>query len=273
MLKNINNPLSYSQLSSYKSCPEKFKIIYLDGVRKQHESIESFVGKRVHATLEWLYDDENLKKTYITFDSLCEAYDDFWRKEWHKDIFIFNLMKNKKPKKTDFYYSMGKRCLSNYYEKYGPDFNQPVIGTEIELSFSVGNHAFRGVIDRLDQLEPGKWMVHDYKTSKKQKTKRQGINDIQLGLYHIAIEQNYDNVEEISLRWHFLRHGSEVTIVYDKEKLDKIKIKVIKIINDISSSLDDDNNFLPKETILCNWCYLWKECSIKLGDNIARRAD
>ena len=33
------------------------------------------------------------------------------------------------------------------------------------------------------------------------------------------------------------------------------------------------DNFLPKETILCNWCYLWKECSIKLGDNIARRAD
>ena len=32
---------------------------------------------------------------------------------------IFNLVKNKKPKKTDFYYSMGKRCLSNYYEKYG----------------------------------------------------------------------------------------------------------------------------------------------------------
>ena len=271
MLRNANTPFSYSQLSSYKTCPEKFKITYLDGVRKKHESIESFVGKRVHSSLEWLYNKKNMNKAYITFDSLCEAYDEYWRNEWHDNIFIFNPIKNKKPYKTDFYYSMGKRCLSNYYEKYGPDFNQPVIGTEIELLFSVENHSFRGIIDRLDQIAPGKFMVHDYKTSKKQKSRRQGINDIQLGLYHIAIEQNYVDVNEISLRWHFLRYGTEVTIVYDKEALEKVKNKVIQIINKMSSSLDD-NIFFPNETILCNWCYLWNECSVKLGDNTARRA-
>ena len=79
------------------------------------------------------------------------------------------------------------------------------------------------------------------------------------------------DVNEISLRWHFLRYGTEVTIVYDKEALEKVKNKVIQIINKISSSLDD-NIFFPNETILCNWCYLWNECSVKFGDNTARRA-
>ena len=140
------------------------------------------------------------------------------------------------------------------------------------MLFCIEGYSFRGVIDRLDQISPGHWEVHDYKTSKKQKSQRQAVNDIQLALYHFAIEQNYEEVKEISLRWHFLRHGSEVAIVYDKEKLDKIKNKIIKVIDKIAFSLNN-NNFIPKETILCNWCYFWDECSIKLGRNNVRRAD
>ena len=29
-------------------------------------------------------------------------------------------------KKTDYYYSLGKKCLSNYYTQYGPQFDQKV---------------------------------------------------------------------------------------------------------------------------------------------------
>ena len=31
-------------------------------------------------------------------------------------------------------------------------------------------------------------------------------------------------------------------------------------------------NFYPKETILCNWCYLWDECSAKIPPNPAKKA-
>ena len=43
----IDTPFSYSQLSTFKACSQKFKLTYLDGIRKPHESIEAFVGKRV----------------------------------------------------------------------------------------------------------------------------------------------------------------------------------------------------------------------------------
>ena len=33
------------------------------------------------------------------------------------------------------------------------------------------------------------------------------------------------------------------------------------------SKIDSDENFLPKESILCNWCYFWEECSAKTGTN------
>ena len=84
---------------------------------------------------------------------------------------------------TDFYYAVGKRCLSNYYGRYGPTFDQMVEDTDVGLTFSIGEHTFRGIIDRLDHPKPGKWIVHDYKTSKRSKTERQAMNDIQLALY------------------------------------------------------------------------------------------
>ncbi len=241
--------------------------MYVDGVRKPHESIEAFMGKRVHEVLEWVYEKENRSKSFLTFDSLCNTYDELWVQNWHKNIYIADY---KNP--SDFYYSIGKRCLSNYYNIYGPAFNEPVAETEVELQFAIENHPFRGIIDRLDNPEKGKWIVHDYKTSKREKTQRQAFNDLQLGLYYLAVEQNYEEIKEITLCWHFLRTGNEVCITHTKEKIEQIYNKLLKLVNKINIAKIDENNFIPKESILCNWCYLWEECSAKLGSNLVVRA-
>jgi len=240
----------------------------MDGLRKENESIEAFMGKRVHEVLEWLYNKDNREKPYITFDRLCQTYDNQWVKHWHKNIHIADIRNN-----TDFYYTIGKRCLSNYYALYGPAFDQMVEDTEVTLEFKIDDHIFRGVIDRLDHTGPGKWIVHDYKTSKRQKSHQQAMNDIQLALYQIAVEQNFGQVNDLSLTWHFLRMGSEVTVLHTREQLEKLRKKLVKMVEKIINFKDDENNFVPKETILCNWCYLWEECTAKVGPNPVRRAD
>jgi CRISPR/Cas system CMR-associated protein Cmr1 (group 7 of RAMP superfamily) len=67
--------------------------------------------------------------------------------------------------------------------------------------------------------------------------------------------------------------GTEVTISHTQEHLGKLKKKINSRVNKIINSLDDENNFIPKETILCNWCYLWEECTAKVGPNPVRRAE
>ena len=267
-MKKKGRPMySYSQLNTFKTCPQQYKIIYIDGVRKPHESIEAFMGKRVHEVLEWVYEKENRSRSFFTFDSLCKTYDEYWLNNWHNNIYIAD---NKYP--SDFYYTIGKRCLANYYNTYGPAFNQEVAETEVELQFNIESYPFRGVIDRLDNPEGGKWIVHDYKTGKREKTQRQAFNDLQLGLYYIAIQQNYKDVEEISLFWHFLRAGNVVSITHTAEKIKLVQNKIIKMVDKIRNAMKDENNFIPKESILCNWCYLWEECSAKLGSNLVVRA-
>ena len=46
---------SYSSLQTFKKCPAQFKIRYIDKVRKKDEGIEAFMGKRVHESIEFLY--------------------------------------------------------------------------------------------------------------------------------------------------------------------------------------------------------------------------
>ena len=123
---------SYSRLSTFKTCREQYKIIYLDGIRRKDESIEAFTGKCVHSTLEWLYQPKNRDRPYITFDRICQKYDDIWREMWHDKIFIVE-----RYLESDHYYAVGKRCLANYYNNYGPIFDEKVYATELELEFVI----------------------------------------------------------------------------------------------------------------------------------------
>ena len=259
---------SYSQLSTFKNCKEQYKIVYLDHQRKKDESIEAFMGKCVHGTLEWLYQKENMRKPYITFDKICKIYDNIWQDSWHEKIFIVdkNLISN-------HFYAIGKRCLANYYHKYGPIFDQKVYATELSLNFNIdGKYQFRGVIDRLDQPEKGNWIIHDYKSGKRAMTQNMAKKDLQLAMYQIALEQNFAPIKQISLTWHFLRNGVEMTITHPANEIMRFKKSLADSVSKIIKASESIENFYPKETILCNWCFLWDECSAKIPPNPAKKA-
>ena len=79
---------SYSKINTYKTCPQRFKINYLDKTYKPHESIEAFMGKRVHEVLEWLYNEREYIGTFCTIDHLLDKYNQLWNEKWHQNIQI-----------------------------------------------------------------------------------------------------------------------------------------------------------------------------------------
>ena len=68
------------------------------------------------------------------------------------------------------------------------------------------------------------------------------MNDIQLALYQIAVEQNFNQVNDISLTWHFLRMGTEITVLHTREQLEILRKKLIKMVDKIINCMDDENN-------------------------------
>ena len=64
---------------------------------------------------------------------------------------------------SDHYYAIGKRCLANYYNKYGPIFDEKVYATELELEFVV-DEKYR-VFQLSNHREDGDLQILTYRSS------------------------------------------------------------------------------------------------------------
>ena len=276
---------SYSSLESYKKCPTQFKLRYLDKIRKKDAGIEAFVGNRVHETLEFLY-NEKLSGRIPFYDGLIENFHENWKRNWHERIVIvrkelgygkanwirslagpWEVAREKKTVKE--FFRLGERCIAGFYRKFDP-FDQPVIGTEVEFIFSIdenNEYQMKGIADRIDHDGNGNYIIHDYKTGKRLLSQSDADKDGQLATYQIALSQKYNNIESVELKWHYLQHNKIVSSIRSDSEINQLKKSIKLKIDIIRDHINKDVEFGPKESILCNWCYYWKECPAKSTNN------
>jgi len=101
---------SHSRLSCYEQCPHKYKLQYIDKVKTEvKESIEIFLGRKVHETLKRLYRDLMYQKRNTLEELLSFLYDE-WSKNWNDSIVIV-----KRECAPEDYLKMAEKCISDYY--------------------------------------------------------------------------------------------------------------------------------------------------------------
>ena len=254
---------SYSSLETYKKCPAQFKIRYIDNIRKPDESIEAFMGKRVHEALEYLY-NEVLDGQIPFFDRVVENYKSGWQSNWHNNIGIVRTENT-----ADYYKYLGEDCIARYYRKNAP-FEEPIVGNEIEINFNIDEnfkYQIRGIIDRLDHDGGGNWEIHDYKSGRRVLTQNQADKDNQLALYQIWLISKEIEIKSVKLVWHFLQSGIEIESVRTKKQLLDLSKSIKKQIDNIRLKVSNGEEFPANKSILCNWCYYWEECPEQSGRN------
>ena len=69
---------SHSQLSTYETCPHQYKLAYIDKIEAETESIEAFMGSRVHDALEKLYRDLMKVNRLNTLQEILDFYEEVW---------------------------------------------------------------------------------------------------------------------------------------------------------------------------------------------------
>jgi putative RecB family exonuclease len=252
-------PYSHSRLETYRNCPWQFKLQYIDKIEvEEAETVEAFLGSRVHEVLEKLYKDMRMAKI-PTLDDLLAHYDHLYGQNWHEGVKIV---------RTDYgpenYRELGRRYITEYYNRYHPFDQARTIALEQRVSVKISDeegkeYTIRGVIDRLSVAEDGTYEIHDYKTSGRLPTQEEVDKDRQLALYHIAVQGMWEDVGDVELVWHYLAFGKELRSRRTAGELEGLRGDIIRLIREI----ERDTAFQPRESALCDWCPYPELCPAK----------
>jgi len=239
---------SHSRLTTFENCPYKYKLKYIDRVETEDfETVETFLGSRVHDALEKLYRDLlNGKK--LSLEELLEYYEKVWEGNWSPDIVVV-----KEDYTPENYREVGRQCLRDYYEQNHPFPDGTTVGLEkrviVDLDDS-GDYRLQGYIDRLVDKGKGVYEIHDYKTSARLPTQAEADEDQQLARYQLAVQEMWPDVKEVRLAWHYLRFGKMLISTRTAEELEDLRQKTIKSIQTIEAATE----FEPVKSVLCDWC-------------------
>lgn len=243
---------SHSRLSCFEQCPLKFRYRYIDKVKTEtEETIEAFLGKRVHEALEKIYHDLRLE-TLRNLEEIMEFYNSRWEKNWSDKIL---MVRSNNPETQK---SLGIKHISDYYNRHSPFNHSRTVGLEMPIKIDLngdGKFRIRGFVDRIS-LADDTIEIHDYKTGSRLPAREHLAQDRQLALYAMAARKMMPFASQINLVWHFLAFDKEIRIVPDEKHLEQVRCNTINLIEKINS----EKEFPANESKLCSWCEFQQVC-------------
>lgn len=257
---------SHSRLSSFEDCPKKYEYRYVQKIKRDVESIEGFVGKRVHEVLERLYKAvgrgqvPTLPKVLLRYNALFDENYDAER---------VRVVREETP--IDEYRGNGERGLSNYYRKHYPFDADETLGVEQRITFDLdgsGRYRILGFVDRISRARDGAIEVHDYKTSRWVPKQAALDVDRQLAFYQIAVNERYGADEPVRLVWHYVSRNQTRTSTRTPEQLDALRQDTVALIERIGETTE----FEPRTSTLCSWCEYNDICPAIVGEAQAEAA-
>ncbi len=248
------NLYSHSRLSCFEQCPLRFRFSYIDKIKTEiEETVEAFLGKRVHEALEKIYKDLKFQKQNELKDIL-DFFNSEWKKNWNDSIMIV-----REEYDQENFRKMGERFLTDYYKRYHPFNHSKTIALETEKTVPLdeeGRYHIHIRIDRLALSDDNVYEIHDYKTSNSLPTQQYLDEDRQLAIYAYGIKKMYPDARKIRLIWHFLAFDKEMSSVRTQEQLEQLKGEIIELIKEVESAKE----FPAKESALCRWCEFMPAC-------------
>src|SRR5687767_8676691 len=200
---------SHSRLSSFENCPLQYRLRYVDEVEPPtRETVESFLGKLVHQSLEKLYGQVGLGYR-PTLTEVLEHFREAWQNEWTEAIHVVRAGET-----VQGYRLIAERCLLLYYKRHDPFDRGRTIGAEVLVTYPLdpeNDLYLQGYVDRLVDLGGGHYEIHDYKTSRRLPTQAEVDSDRQLALYQMAVARQFPDVRSVRLIWHYLAHDRILT--------------------------------------------------------------
>ncbi len=220
----------------------------------ESESIEGFVGKRVHEVLERLY--EFVARDMVpSLGKVIERYRAFW--EEHYDPSRVRIVRTEND--AAYYRDLGEQCLTNYYRRFYPFDGDETIALEERVLFSLDpddEYRIQGFVDRIVRAKDGAIEIHDYKTSARVPSQTRLDRDRQLAFYQMGLAGRFGVDRPMRLVWHYLAPNQTRISTRTPEQLDALRGETIALIDRIRV----ETAWEPKTGPLCRWCEFADVC-------------
>ncbi len=245
---------SVSRIGAFRDCPRQYKFAYIERPEVEfQDTVEAFLGSRVHEALEKLYRDKGHEKE-TSLEGLLEDFNKAWAENWSDRVLVV-----RKGYTADNYRRMGERFLGDYHRRNAPFDQGRVVGLETQETVALdegGIYRLHVRIDRLVDIGGGLYEVHDYKTSSGLPAQEELDRDIQLAAYSLWVRRRFRDFKRVRLVWHFLAFDKEVDSWRTDEDLEKVRQKLLDEIRTIEKAVD----FPPRVSRLCGWCLYRSLC-------------
>lgn len=254
---------SFSQISSYQTCPMKYKFEKVDGIKPLFETNLYLIrGTACHRALEWLYQQISLMKTPSREDFL-----DQYTQEWNQHITKLQEGRKSegKPLESDQtleeMYEAGLRYVERYWEQYTPFQETGVVfETEKNVSFDLGDEIyFTGKIDRIDMIDDT-LVINDYKTNKKILDDEHDKIAEQINLYGYGMLDLYrSKFQKVRGRVYYLHFNKAFDREITPEIIQSVKEKYLALSKEIEQAKKlfakgDTTAFPTKVGLHCESC-------------------
>jgi DNA helicase-2/ATP-dependent DNA helicase PcrA len=185
--------LSYSKLNTYRQCPLRYRFTYVERLPRRPRRLFRAARRIHHALMRWLTYARNGSPRW---EEVKAAYDS-----------AYGALQDPGVAETRDYQE-GLQILQDYH---AANLERPCRPVLLEHKFAVpmGAHILTGAMDRVDATDSG-YEVIDYKLDREVRSQEVVDGDLQLALYHLALEES-QGISPDALTLYFLRHNIQRT--------------------------------------------------------------
>jgi len=241
MEEKIPSTISYSAMTMFNDCPRLYYINYILGLYKFDDSPDTIFGSVIHKYCQGIISD-----TYQTEDAVK-----LYLRTWKKFVGIYGKYIDEDKYNLVKLEKVGQRILENIKEKFVNQFGKfKVIQIEKKLNSKLENYPqrFKGYIDIVIQLEDGKYIILDFKTTNSFfifRKYKDALKDYQLTLYKnfYCKEENID-LKLVETYFCLLEKNIKSKTIIEFDRITSGNKKISNALNFMDSCLKKINNMV-----------------------------
>ena len=229
--------ISESKFQTYKQCQLKYRYRYVDRLPEPAESNTDALhfGSYIHKILEDGVNAKTQAEMLLIAEEVRGSY-----------------------KVSKKYTGKDLKCIDNFLE-FNPKLEETV-ATELVFEVPVKDDILlNGVIDRVIKGKDGGYLVIDYKTSKREKSKVELYQDTQLKGYVYAISKLYGiPFSQIVAAHYYPLTNNFVHVQYSSPQINAHLRKIVDEVWKIRKRKKAEMK--PSRNEFCNWCAYKTAC-------------